>query len=538
MSKRANYTPLSPQSFLVRSARVYPDKPAIRYGEHSTSYREFFERACRLANGLLELGVARESNVALLAPNTPAHLEANYGVHMAGGSLVAINTRLSPPEIAYIVQHSHSRVVLVDAEYLPQLKPLLASTDRPEHLIVIEDDAASVGDVPAGAVTYEAFLAGAAPDYPDLYPDDENQTIALNYTSGTTGKPKGVMYTHRSVYLNALCNLLEIAMRPDSVYLWTLPMFHCSGWCYTWAVTALGATHVCLRKLGPAAVVGAIQGYGVTHLCGAPIVLQMIADGAKELGVRRFEPGLTLSTAAAPPSPKVIERMLDLNVEVIHVYGLTETYGPTTVCEIQHDWRDRPVAERARLMARQGVPYELAQDLDILDAEGKPVPRDGQSLGEVCMRGNIVMKGYFDDPEATARAMHDGWFHSGDLGVMHPDGYIELKDRAKDIIISGGENISTIEVENVLMGHPAVRDAAVVAKPDEKWGEVPVAFVALQTAGSATEADLIGWCRERLAHYKAPKSVIFEELPRTSTGKVQKFMLRERFWQGRATRIN
>jgi fatty-acyl-CoA synthase len=538
MSTRANYTPLSPQSFLVRSARVYPGKPAIRYGGLSRSYLEFFERACRLANGLRALGVARESNVALLAPNTPAHLEANYGVHMAGGALVAINTRLSPAEIAYIVRHSRARVMMVDAEYLPLLKVLLASADCPRHLIVIEDEAVPHPEAPAGSVTYEALLAGASADYPGIYPGDENQTIALNYTSGTTGKPKGVMYTHRSGYLNALCNLLEIAMKPDSVYLWTLPMFHCSGWCYTWAVTALGATHVCLRKLGPQAVVEAIQTHGVTHLCGAPIVLQMVADGAKELGVERFERGLTISTAAAPPSPKLIERMLDLNVEVIHVYGLTETYGPTTVCEIQRDWRGLPVGEQARLMARQGVPYELAQDLEILDAGGKPVRRDGQTLGEVCMRGNIVMKGYFDDPEATATALRDGWFHSGDLGVMHPDGYIELKDRAKDIIISGGENISTIEVENVLMGHPAVKDAAVVAKPDEKWGEVPVAFVALQSGGAASEADLIGWCRERLAHYKAPKSVIFEELPRTSTGKVQKFMLRERFWQGREKRIN
>jgi fatty-acyl-CoA synthase len=315
-------------------------------------------------------------------------------------------------------------------------------------------------------------------------------------------------------------------------------MFHCSGWCYTWGVTAVGATHVCLRKLNPRAIVEAIQAHGVTHLCGAPIVLQMLADGARDAGVERFAHGLKVSTAAAPPSPKVIERMLKLNVEVIHVYGLTETYGPMTVCEIQPGWRGLPLGERARLMARQGVPYMLAEDLRVFDDEGRPVSADGRTLGEVCMRGNIVMKGYYRDPEATAKALRDGWFHSGDLGVVHPDGYIELRDRAKDIIISGGENVSTIEVENVLITHPAVKDVAVVAKPDEKWGEVPVAFVTLNGAGEATEADLIAFCRERLAHFKAPKSVVFEELPRTSTGKVQKYLLRERFWQGRQKRIN
>jgi fatty-acyl-CoA synthase len=538
MSLPANYTPLSPQSFLVRAARVYPDKAAVLYGEHRQSYRNFFGRSCRLANGLREWGVNTEANVALLAPNTPAHLEANFGVHMAGGSLVAINTRLNEEEVVYIVRHSESRILLVDSEYVPRLSGFLDSAERPERVVVIEDGSAPSVARPRDSVDYESFLAGASPEFPDLYPRDENQTIALNYTSGTTGKPKGVMYTHRSVYLNALCNLLEMSMRPDSVYLWTLPMFHCSGWCYTWAVTALGATHVCLRKLSPQAIVEAIETYGVTHLCGAPIVLQMIADGAEEAGIRRFERGLTISTAAAPPSPRIIERMLNLNVEIIHVYGLTETYGPTTVCEIQHPWRSMPVAARARLMARQGVPYELAQDLEVLNAEGHPVPRDGKTLGEVCMRGNIVMKGYFRDPEATAKALRDGWFHSGDLGVMHPDGYIELKDRAKDIIISGGENISTIEVENALLAHPSVTDAAVVAKPDDKWGEVPVAFVTLRSDAPASENDLIDWCRERLAHFKAPKQVIFEDLPRTSTGKVQKFMLRQRFWQGREKGIN
>ena len=535
---QANYTPLSPQSFLVRNARVYPDKPAIVYGGRRTTYREFLERACRLANGLIELGITAESNVALLAPNTPAHLEANFGVHMAGGALVAVNTRLSPQEIAYIVKHSEARVMLVDAEWVPQIAPVMGAMDALEHLIVIEDEAAPEVDWPEGAVTYESFLAGASSGYPALFPENENQTIAVNYTSGTTGHPKGVMYTHRSAYINGVCDVLETSMNAHSVYLWTLPMFHCSGWCYTWGVTALGATHVCLRKPTPASIVEHILEYRVTHLCGAPIVLQMIADGAKAAGIERFEHGLKISTAAAPPSPTIIEHMIGLNAEVVHVYGLTETYGPVTVCEVQREWLDGPIHERARLMARQGVPYMLAEDLQVLDDRDRPVPADGQTMGEACMRGNIVMKGYFRDPEATEKAFRNGWFHSGDLGVMHPDGYIELKDRAKDIIISGGENISTIEVENVLIAHPAVTDVAVVSRPDEKWGEVPVAFVTLNGVDNADETELIEFCRERLAHFKAPKAVIFEESPRTSTGKVQKYLLRERLWQGHERRIN
>ncbi|MDH4248636.1 MAG: AMP-binding protein, partial [Deltaproteobacteria bacterium] len=353
----------------------------------------------------------------------------------------------------------------------------------------------------------------------------------------TTGNPKGVMYTHRSGYLNAICNLLEVNMTADSVYLWTLPMFHCSGWCYTWGVTALGATHVCLRKVDPHEIIRRINTYKVSHFCGAPIVLKTVLEGAQAAGLKRFEHSVTVSTAAAPPSPTVIAQMMAMNVRVIHVYGLTETYGPVTVCEIQPEWRALPLQDQARLMARQGVPYLLSEDLQILDAQGRPVPADGKTLGEVCMKGNIVMKGYFDNPQATQEALREGWFHSGDLGVMHSDGYIELRDRAKDIIISGGENISTIEVENTIYTHPSVSDVAVVSRPDEKWGEVPVAFVTTKAESRLTEEEIISHCREHLAGFKAPKEVFFEVLPRTSTGKVQKYLLRERMWKGKSKKI-
>jgi fatty-acyl-CoA synthase len=535
---QSNYTPLTPQSFLRRSARVYPDKTAVIAGARRYTYRQFHERACRQANALRALGVKRGVTVAVLAPNTPEHLEATYGVHMAGGTLVALNYRLSPPEIAYILGHCKARVLIVDQEYLPTVQAVAGELKGVKHCIVARaEDGGAPAWEPAGALEYEAWLAAADAEDPRLFPADENETISINYTSGTTGNPKGVMYTHRSAYLNAVCNLLEMGMTADSVYLWTLPMFHCNGWCYVWGVTALGATHVCLRAVSPQAVIAQIREHRVTHFCGAPIVLRMVVEGAQEAGLQRFEHPVKVSTAAAPPSPTVIEQMLGLNVSVLHVYGLTETYGPMTVCEIQPAWRDLPPAELARLMARQGVPYALAEDLAVLDEADRPVPADGQTLGEVCMRGNIVAKGYYDNAEATARSFRDGWFHSGDLGVVHPDGYIELRDRAKDIIISGGENISTIEVENVLYRHPAVADVAVVSRPDERWGEVPVAFVTLKEGTVPTEGELIAFCREHLAHFKAPKAVYFQALPRTSTGKVQKFVLRERMWEGHEKRI-
>ena len=543
MATPANYTPLSPQSFLLRNARVYPEKIAIVDGDSRLTYAQFLEQACRLANGLLGQGLTTEANVALLAPNTSAHLVANFGVHMAGGSLVAINTRLSPQEIAYIVDHSQARIMIVDAAMLSSLQPVIGELGRIKLWIVagadsVGTDSAAAEWRPEGAVDYEAFVRASSQAYPGIFPEDENQTIALNYTSGTTGKPKGVIYTHRSVYLNGICDVLEMHMDANSVHLWTLPMFHCSGWCYTWGVTALGATHICLRMVTPNTIIRAILDLGVTHLCGAPIVLQMLADGAQKAGVEQFSQRLKVSVAAAPPSPRIIQRMHDLNVDVVHVYGLTETYGPTTACEIQPEWSEKSGEQRARLIARQGVPYMLAEDVQVMDRNVEPVPADGQTLGEICMRGNIVMKGYYREPQSTAAAFRGGWFHSGDLGVMHPDGYIELRDRAKDIIISGGENISTIEVENVLYTHPAVKDVAVVSQPDDKWGEVAVAFVTPAEGSVVSEAELIAYCRQHLAHFKAPKAVFFEELPRTSTGKVQKYVLREKLWKGREKRIN
>ena len=538
MNSASNYVPLSPQSYLRRNARVYPAKPAVVYGAQSFTYRQLFERACRQANGLCDLGIGEGDTVAVLAPNTPPHLEATFGVHMAGAILVAINTRLSADEIAFIIGHAQAKVLIVDWELLAVIQQVADKLDTVAHFIVAVDEGQSPAWMPPGAVDYEAFLAAASPTDPGIYPKDENDTISVNYTSGTTGNPKGVMYTHRGAYLNSACNLVEMNMSPDAVYLWTLPMFHCNGWCYTWAVTAVGGTHVCLRGVVPDAVIGAILEHKVTHFCGAPIVLSMIAEGARAAGVTSFPHRLRCSTAAAPPSPAVIEAMLKLNVDVTHVYGLTETYGPTTVCEMQPDWRDLGTNDLAKLMARQGVPYILAEDVLVLDKKGRPVPADGETMGEVCMRGNIVMKGYFRNEEATRDALRDGWFHSGDLGVMHPDGYVELRDRAKDIIISGGENISTIEVENTLYGHPGVQDVAVVSRPDDKWGEVPVAFVTPADGAALTEQEVIDYCRSHLAHYKAPKAVHFETLPRTSTGKVQKYVLRERLWEGRTKRIN
>jgi len=536
-SEHANYTPLTPISFLRRNARVYPDKTAILYDGRRTTYRAFQERSARLASALKQQGIGHEDKVALLLPNVPSHLECAFGVPMAGAVMVALNFRLSAPELAFIIGHCDAKLLIVDWEYLPLIQPVVAGLKNLRKIVTVVDPGVKPAWLPEGSVDYEAFLAGGDPSFQGEYPEDENQTIAINYTSGTTGNPKGVMYTHRSVYLNATCDLLQMTMSADSVYLWTLPMFHCNGWCYTWGVTALGATHVCLRKVAPKEIVTHIAEQQVTHFCGAPIVLRMVADGAKEMGLQRFGHRAKVSVAAAPPSPAVIESMLALNVDVVHVYGLTETYGPTTVCEVQPDWRGLSAPDLSRKMARQGVPYLLSEDLQVLDKQGRPVPADGETLGEVCMKGNIVMKGYYKNPKATEEALKGGWFHSGDLGVMHPDGYIELRDRAKDIIISGGENISTIEVENTLYAHPGVQDCAVVSRPDDQWGEVPVAFVTLREGARASEAELIAFVRERLAHYKAPKSVIFQALPRTSTGKVQKYVLREKLWAGREKRI-
>ncbi len=525
---------LTPLRFLQRSASVFRQKPAVVYGERSWTYPELNERVHRLASALRGAGVEKGDRVAFLVPNIPALLEGHFGVPLAGGVLVAINTRLSPTEIAYILNHSGAKVLVVDTELARLVEPVLAELESVETIVSVEDVA---GGVRLPGPGYEAFLAGGSPEAVNWPLADEDETIAIDYTSGTTGRPKGVMYTHRGAYLNSLGELLETRMSSDSVYLWTLPMFHCNGWCYPWAVTAIGATHVCLRKLEPSAVWGLVRDTGVTHFCAAPTVLIALANHP----AAHADPlprKLIVSTAAAPPSPTIIAQMEALGAEIVHVYGLTEVYGPYTVNEWQPHWDGLPPEERARLKARQGVGYLIADDARVVDDQMNDVPADGQTLGEVIMRGNNTMKGYYRDPEATAQAFRGGWFHSGDLAVMHPDGYIELRDRKKDIIISGGENISTVEVEQAVAAHPAVLEAAVIAVPDDYWGEVPKAFVTLKSGRELAVEDLIAFCRERLAGFKCPKAVEFGELPKTSTGKVQKFVLREREWAGRPTRIH
>lgn len=525
---------LTPFRFLQRSAAVFRTKPAIVYGDRIWTYPEVEARAHRLASALKAAGIERGDRVAVLLPNIPPMLEAHFGVPLAGAILVAINTRLSSEEIAYILEHSGARALIVDTELAVAVEPV---RDRLPGLELV----ISVEDVPGGVrllgPDYESFLAGGSPEPLDWPIDDEDQVISINYTSGTTGRPKGVMYTHRGAYLNALGELIETKMTSDSVYLWTLPMFHCNGWCYPWAVTAIGATHVCLRKFDAGDVWTLVRNRGVTHFCGAPTVLIAVANHpAAQDGP--LPQKLIVSVAAAPPSPQIIAQMEALGVEIIHVYGLTEVYGPYTICEWQPHWNDLPEEERTRVKARQGVGYLIADDARVVDAQMHDVPADGETLGEVVMRGNDTMKGYYNDPEATAAAFAGGWFHSGDIGVMHPDGYIELKDRKKDIIISGGENISTIEVERALYAHPAVLEVAVIAIPDDYWGEVPKAFVTLKPGATTTADELIDHCRGHLARFKVPKAIEFTELPKTSTGKIQKFVLRDREWSGHEKRIH
>ncbi len=525
---------LTPLRFLQRSAYVFRTKPAIVYGDQCWTYPQMAERVNRLASALRGAGVQKGDRVAALLPNIPPMLEMHFGVPLAGGILVAINTRLNSDEIAYILSHSGAKVLVVDTELAPLIEPVRNQLPALETIVSVED-------VPGGlrlpGPDYESFLAGGDPAPIEWPLDDEDEVIAIDYTSGTTGRPKGVMYTHRGAYLNALGEIIETRMSPDSVYLWTLPMFHCNGWCYPWAVTGIGATHVCLRKLDPGRVWELVRTAGVTHFCAAPTVLIALVN--HPAAPREPLPNkLIVSTAAAPPSPQIIAQMEALGAEIVHVYGLTEVYGPYTVCEWQREWDALPPEERARLKARQGVGYIIADDARVVDDQMRDVPADGQTLGEVIMRGNNTMKGYYNDPEATAKAFTGGWFHSGDLAVMHPDGYIELRDRKKDIIISGGENISTIEVERAIYSHPAVLEVAVIAIPDDYWGEVPKAFVTLKPGMTATAEEIIAHCRERLAHFKCPKAVEFGELPKTSTGKVQKFVLREREWAGHEKRIH
>ena len=523
----ANFVPLSPVAFLERAAEVYPGKPAVIHGDRVHTYREFGERVRRLASVLARQGVGRGDTVAVMAPNVPALLEAHYAVPGLGALLNALNYRLDAATIAFCLAHGGAKVLITDREFSPVIAKALAGLGR-EIFVVDIDDALGPGGERLGAVDYESWIAQGDPTFALPGPVDEWDSAALLYTSGTTGDPKGVVYHHRGAYLNALGNALAFGLTPRSVYLWTLPMFHCSGWTYTWAVTAAGGTHVCLRKVDPALIFPAIERHRVTHLCGAPIVLNMLVH-APEAVKRRFEHRVEVATGGAAPPSAVIEAMEKMGFSVTHLYGLTESYGPATLCAWQDEWSGLPLEERALKMARQGVRYPTLADMQVADPQTlDPVPRDGTTLGEVMLRGNTIMKGYLRNPKATGEAFRGGWFRTGDLAVWHPDGYIEVKDRSKDIIISGGENISSLEVEECLYRHPRVMEAAVVARPDEKWGESPCAFVVPKPGADISADEVLRWCREHLAGYKVPRTVVFGELPKTSTGKIQKYVLRER----------
>jgi len=519
---------LNPVDFLYRAAYVYPDKAAVIDGERRYSYRQLAERSWRLANALRSAGLAKGDRVATLLFNSAAMLEAHFGVPAAGGILVAVNHRLAGAEVSYILQHSGARYLLLDTG-LPEMHAALAEQAGMAGMTVIRCEGTG-----GPADPYEEFLAGASPVRPASWLEDEEETISINYTSGTTGRPKGVQYTYRGAYLNALNEVIVAGMSLDSVYLWTLPMFHCNGWCFPWAVTAAGARHVTMRAVDPQRVWELIDSEGVTHYNGAPTVQLMIINHP---GAHRLNRPVTAMVAAAPPSPTLLARMSELNFRIVHVYGLTETYGPITVCPEQEGGHEFSVEQRAIYLARQGQAYPSADLVRVVDPEMNDIPQDATTMGEVVMRGNNVMSGYFNDEAATGKAFAGGWFHSGDLAVWHPDGNIELRDRGKDIIISGGENISSIEVEQAITAHSAVLECAVVGIPHPHWGERPKAFVTLNEGATATPEEIITFCRERLAHYKCPDAVEFGPLPKTSTGKIQKFVLRNREWAGQDARI-
>ncbi|GMG85031.1 acyl-CoA synthetase [Paralimibaculum aggregatum] len=524
----ANHQPLTPLGFLERAASVFPGHTAIVHGPLRRDYASFYARSRQLASALQRAGMGRGDTVSVLLANTPAMLECHYGVPMCGAVLHSINTRLDAAIIAFQLDHAMSRLVIVDREFMPLMQAALAlATVRPA-LIQYDDPVFDGPETDGIAEDYEAFLTSGDPAFEWLMPEDEWDAISINYTSGTTGDPKGVVSHHRGAYLLAQGNALTTSMAKHAVYLWTLPMFHCNGWCFPWTLSAIVGTHVCLRQVRAGPIWAALADEGVTHLCGAPIVMQLMIS-APEAVKRDLGRTVQVFTAAAPPPETLLAGMQAAGFEVTHLYGLTETYGPAVVNDWHADWSALPPAEQARLKSRQGVRYLPLERLAVLDPETmRPVPRDGRSMGEVMFRGNVVMKGYFRNPGATRAAFAGGWFHSGDLGVVHPDGYIQLKDRSKDIIISGGENISSIEVEEALYRHPAVAVAAVVAMPHEKWGETPCAFVELADAAQADAETLRAWCREQLAPYKVPGRFVFTAIPRTSTGKIQKFVLRER----------
>ena len=535
MKNLVSFQNLNPVSFLERSAAVYPDKPAVVYNDRSYTYSEFYGRAKRLASAMKRAGVEKGDRVAFLVPNIPPMLEAQFGPLGIGAILVALNTRLSSREVAHILNHSGAKLLVFDSELAPIIRAVKDEVPGVETFVQVVDTNAKAEDIPGP--DYETFLAETPPLDRLEGPDSELDTIAINYTSGTTGLPKGVEYTSRGAYLNALGEVLEVGLNWRSVYLWTLPLFHCNGWCYPWAVTAAGATHICLRRVDPADVYRLIRERGVTHMCCAPTVLTSLYSSpiAKEQDLS----GVNIVTAGAPPAPQVIRIMEGMGAHIHHVYGLTETYGPHAVCATQPGWEDLTVEDQARLKARQGVPYIVnGTGLRVVNEQMNDVPRDGQTMGEVVMHGNNVMAGYYEDRAATEKAFYGGWFHSGDLAIWHPDGYIELQDRAKDVIISGGENISSQEVEKVIMEHPAILEVSVVGVPDDRWGEVPKAFVVKRPGEDPTGEEIIQFTRDRIAHFKAPKYVEFGELPKTATGKIQKYILREKEWAGYDKRIH
>lgn len=529
---RANYEALSPLSFLRRTADVFPDHLAVIHGKLRYSYGELYERCRRLASALEKRGIKRGDTVAIIAPNTPAHLEAHFGIPATGAVINAINTRLDAAAIAFILEHGEAKILFTDREYSAVVKQAVHISGNKPLVIDIDDHLCSTGEL-FGAMEYEDFLKTGDPDWAWRGVADEWDAISLGYTSGTTGNPKGVVTHHRGAYLNAVGNAVTWNLPKHPRYLWTLPMFHCDGWCFPWTITMLAGVHVCLRKVDPALVFDSFLHHGVTHFCGAPTVLTMLINAPDDVRAK-LQPGVKCMTAGAAPPAAVLAAMEKMGFDVTHVYGLTEVYGPAVVCDWHAEWDALPLPEKAAVKARQGVRYHVEEDVTVLNPETmERVPEDGETMGEIMFRGNIVMKGYLKNPKATEEAFAGGWFHSGDLGVLHPGGYMQIKDRSKDIIISGGENISTIEVEGVLYMHPDIVEAAVVARPDSHWGETPCAFVTLRHGATVTpdqkgSDEIIAFCKERLARFKVPKTVVFSELPKTSTGKIQKFELRER----------
>ena len=523
----ANHVALTPLSFLQRTASVYPDRIAIRYAGSEQTWSETFQRCCRLADALRRRGVGKNDTVAVLCPNTPAAVEVSFAVPMAGAVLNMINTRLDSEMVGFILDHGEASVFMVD-QGLAEVGEAALRSAAVDPLIIDIMDSTQEEASSIGTLTYEALVEEGSIGVAWSFPPDEWDAIALNYTSGTTGNPKGVVYHHRGAYLNALGNALEWSLPQNPTYLWTLPLFHCNGWCFPWTVAAVAGTNVCSRGIDPAQIIDLIASEGITHMCGAPIVVNMVTTEAERRG-ERLPHLVRMMTAGAAPPAAVLDRAGRIGLEITHVYGLTECYGPNTVCAWHPEWDELPTGDQAVLKARQGVPYVVQEELAVLDPETmEPVPADGETIGEIMMRGNVLMKGYLRNPTATSEAFAGGYFHTGDLAVLHPDGYAEIRDRSKDIIISGGENISSIEVEAVLYRHPEISAAAVVARPDDHWGETPCAFVELRDGSNTTETEIIDFCRDNMAHFKAPKTVVFGELPKTSTGKIQKFVLRER----------